>query len=85
LICAGASIFVKDEEGISTLDFAKGTLNKLEDIEWMLSRMENETRARYLERKNNIKIIKKIVDMCEARIKSSKVIKKVLRKGTDRN
>ena len=63
LISEGASTFVKDEEGMSILDVAKRTLDELEDVEWMLSRMETKTRARCLERKSNQERFRGIIDM----------------------
>ena len=59
----GTSIFIRNNEGILVLDVAKSTLKELEEIKRMLSRMENNTRARYLDRKTNRENFTKIIDL----------------------
>lgn len=49
LTAASASIFARNNKGILVLDVAKSILKELEEMEWMQSRMENDTRARCLD------------------------------------
>jgi hypothetical protein len=67
LVSEGASTSIKDKQNTSILDIAKRTLKHLDEREWTLSRLSNETRARYWERRDNREKIKGIVDLCEAR------------------
>jgi hypothetical protein len=66
----GASVMARDNEGISVLEIAKSTLKELEEMECMRSQMENETRARCLDRKTNREHFTKIIDLCNAHLKT---------------
>jgi hypothetical protein len=59
----GVSIFTRNNKGILILDIAKLTLKELEEIKRILSRMENNTRARYLDGKTNKENFTKIIDL----------------------
>lgn len=76
LVGLGASVHARDNEGTLILDMAKATLEKLEDREWLYSRMESETEARYLDRKMNREHFTRIIDLCTARISNLKMIQK---------
>ena len=71
----GAFIDIKDEEVKSVLKFAKA-IKKLEEIEWLQLRKENETVARHLERKCNRTRFKTFTALCEARIANRKAYQK---------
>ena len=43
----------RDQEGISVLDVAKSSLKEAEEMDLMQSRMEKDTRARYLDWKTS--------------------------------
>lgn len=51
----------------------------------MLSHMENESRARYQERKDNKDKIKGIIDLCEARNNNRKAAKSALKRRAGRD
>jgi len=70
LVLKGASTSAKDAEGTSSLEIAKDGLERMEEHEWMLSRMEHETYARYLQRKQNRECSSKFIDVCTVRNKS---------------
>jgi hypothetical protein len=76
LMAISASVFARNSGGISVLDIVKSTLKELEEMKWMLSRMENDTRARCLDQKTNREHFTKIIDLCNVRLRNLKATKK---------